>query len=124
MKKLAMVLALVALGWGTVSAQNNGNGCGNGNGNGNGGNGNGYGNGNNSSTTSQSAVLPNALVVRILHDAQPFFNAQTGINLGQLIQAYRNGTCTIVLVATNPPTNNVFRVRMGGLDTIIIIDEL
>jgi lysophospholipase L1-like esterase len=106
MKQVVVILALCALGWGTLSAQNSpGN--------------NGGGNGNNSS---QAAAMPNWLVVRILHQAQPYFNAQSGINLGQLIQQYRNGNCTIALVATTPPTSNVYRVSFGGALIDVLID--
>lgn len=105
MKKLVVVLALCALGWGTVSAQGNGNPA-------------------SGANQSQSATLPNATVVRVLREAQPFFGAQSVISLGQLLQAYRNGGCVIELVATNPPTENVYEVRFGGGSVVILIDNL
>jgi hypothetical protein len=104
MKKLVVVMALCALGWGTVSAQGNGN------------------NGNNGANQSQSTTLPNATVVRILRQAQPYFEAHCGINLGQLLQQYRAGNCVIELVASNPPVTNVYSVRFGGIEIVVILE--
>jgi hypothetical protein len=103
MKKLVVVMALCALGWGTVSAQGNGNAS-------------------NGANQSQSTTLPNATVVRILRQAQPYFEAHCGINLGQLLQQYRAGNCVIELVATNPPSENVYRVSFGGATLLVLID--
>jgi hypothetical protein len=104
MKKLVVVLALCALGWGTVSAQGNGN-------------------ANYGVNQNQSSALPNATVIRILREAQPYFEAHCGINLGQLIQQYRAGNCLIELVATNPPVTNVYRVSFGGGIILVVIDD-
>lgn len=102
MKKLVAALALALLCCGAVAAQGNGNT-----------NGNAYG---------QGATMPQAQVVRILRAAQPYFESQFGTSLGELIQAYRSGACTIELVATNPPTQT-YRISFGGGILIVVMED-
>ena len=103
MKKLIVGVALCMLGWCAASAQSNGNAPGNGNG--------------------PTIGLQQSVANRILREAHPYFQAQTGISLGQLHQAYRDCICTIELVATNPPTNNIYLVRFGGGMIIVLVEN-
>jgi hypothetical protein len=101
-----------------------------GNGPGNNGNGNGFGNGNGNGNNGQGLVLPQApggvswaSALRILWAASPAMEQQQGLTYGQLILRYLQGSCTITLIATNPPTNNTYRVSYGGSNVIVVIQE-
>ena len=55
-----------------------------------------------------------SLVTRILRPAKDHF----GMNLGQMIQVYRNCNCTITYLG-----DSTFRVRIGGGDVILVADD-
>lgn len=98
MKKFFVVLAMLALVGGADVA---------------------YGQANNTPYSgSQSAPIPQNLVVKILQEARDYF----GMSLGQMIQAYRSGDCTIQWMQTNPPSMT-FRVTYGGNHINIIIED-
>lgn len=114
---IAFTLVLVA----TVAAQGNGGGNGNGN-NPPGGQANGGGNGNGPAWQAPSGI-PWGVALRALWEASPYFQQQMSLTYGQLIVKYAQGVCTITLVATNPPTNNTYRVAIGGNGIILILDN-
>jgi hypothetical protein len=70
----------------------------------------------------QVVPLNPATTIRILREAQPYFETHAGLSLGQLIQLYREGACTITLVNTMPPSLT-FEVSSGGILIVVIIDE-
>jgi hypothetical protein len=91
-----------------------------------GGNGNG-GNSTNNNPNNYNAAnypLPHAVTVQILQQAHPYFNGLFGINLGQLVQAYRRGDCVIQFLGLgNLPSTIVFQVTFGGGISIVIIED-
>jgi hypothetical protein len=93
-----------------------------GNGNGNGNSANGGGNGNGSNAQQAPVAINWQVAHRVLQEAAPYFQQQLNLNFGQLIQRYFQGLCSVSLVATNPPTNNVYRVAIGGTGIVVIID--
>jgi hypothetical protein len=123
MKRFLFFLAFTLLIVTTVAAQcNNGNGYGN-NGNGNGNNQGGGGNNNSNGYQAPSGITWQ-VASKCLLEAAPYFQQQMSLNMGQLVVRYFQGVCTITLVATNPPTNNTYRVSIGGNGTIVVIDNL
>jgi hypothetical protein len=83
-----------------------------------------------SNATQQAQVpghqYPQWLVVRILQEARPALQPTTGMNLGQMIQAYRNGSVTIEYLCRDETDicRGVYRVsaEAGGIITISIED--
>jgi hypothetical protein len=111
MKRVLFLLAFMLLTTVTVAAQGNGNG-------------NSSGNGNGSNAQQAPVGIPWQVARRVLQEAAPYFQQELNLNFGQLIQKYFQGACTITLVATNPPTNNIYRVAIGGTAIVIVMDGL
>jgi hypothetical protein len=77
-------------------------------------------------TAAQQNGFPQWLVVRILQEARPVLQPVTGLNLGQMIQAYRNGGLTISYICRDEldVCKGVYRVVAGGGDvTIVVVDS-
>ncbi len=125
MKRFLFFLSFTLLIATTVVAQ-----CNNGNGNGGYGNspsgGQANGNGNNGGGNSNGYQAPGGITWQVagkcLLEASPYFQQQMSLSMGQLVVRYFQGVCTITLVATNPPTTNTYRVAIGGIGTVVIID--
>jgi hypothetical protein len=72
-------------------------------------------------------VFPQWLVVAVLQEARPILQPSIGLNLGQMIQAYRNGGITIEYLCrcAEDQTKGVYRVGFGGGSVLInIMDNL
>jgi hypothetical protein len=111
MKRFLSLLVFLLVSVTFVAAQ-----CGN---NGNGGN-----NGNNANAQ-QAPIAPTWQTAhRALQAAVPYFQQELSLSLGQLIQRYFQGLCTITLVTTNPPTNRTYRVASGGFGIVVVIDDI
>jgi hypothetical protein len=68
--------------------------------------------------------MPQALVNHVLHAAKDWGQQTLGLSLGQMHQAYANGSLTIVYLPDSPPTTVIhFRVESGGGLTIISIGD-
>ncbi len=137
MRRFILSLAFSLLIVASLAAQ--GNGYGNGgngnNGNGNGGYGNnGFGQGNSpwaNANWPQGLInwlenggqIPPLLAMDVIWEARPWGQQQFGLSYGQLLQKYAQGSLTLEYISTAPPTLT-FRVRFGGGNISVIIDNL
>jgi hypothetical protein len=121
MKRLLSLFVFLLITAAFVAAQcgNNGNSNSGGQNNGNAGN-----NGPSVNVQQAPTTISWQMAQRALHEAKAYFQQEMGLNLGQLIQKYFQGICTITLVSTNPPTNNTYRVAIGGFGIVVVIDDI
>lgn len=151
MKKYLGLLAFLLVSFTFVTAQGNGGNNGNGNGgygnNGNGGNGNsgnwngGNGNGGNSNNQwanfnlpqwlqtwlNNGGQIPHLLAAEVIFEARSWGQQNFGLNYGQMLQKYAQGTLTIEYIPNSPPAPTTpvvlaFRVRYG-IGEIVILDS-
>jgi hypothetical protein len=139
MRRFILSLAFSLLIVASLAAQGNGYGNGgngnNGNGNENGGYGNnGFGQGNSpwaNANWPQGLInwlenggqIPPLLAMDVIWEARPWGQQQFGLSYGQLLQKYAQGSLTLEYISTAPPTLT-FRVRYGGGNISVIIDNL
>lgn len=105
MKKVIVLSAMLLLGGGLFSQSNGG-----GNGNGNGG-----GNGNYGVNGAAGQEIAQSIVSKIAQQAAPYF----GVPVGYIIQQYHIAECQIICI---DPATKAYRVTLGGVDFIILID--
>jgi hypothetical protein len=141
MRKILFLTVLLFFAFAFVHAQGNSGNNGNGNGNGNpqqgwnGGNGNPAYNGTGNPWANINAPqwlltwlqnggqVPMPLAVVVIHEARSWGQQNFGMNQGQMIQKYFQGQLTIEFVSTSPPSLT-FRVRFGGGDVMVILDDI
>lgn len=127
MKRLLSILAFLTIVFTASFAQ------GNGQGNGNGGYGNNSGNSNSGwagywpnwviSWLENGGTVPTPLAVAVIHEARAWGQQNYGLNQGQMIVKYFQGSLTVEYVPTVPPSL-VFRLRYGGSDVIVVLVDL
>ena len=124
MKRLVTVLAFILFTVGFVAAQGNGGGQGNGNGNGNNGNGYAWGNSNWPNWLIQQLEnggdVPNVIALAAIWKAREWGQQTFGLNYGQMVARYAQGTLTVTYISTAPPAL-VFRVAYGGGNIAVIL---
>lgn len=126
MKRLVTVLAFILLTVGIVAAQGNGGGQGNGNGSPVNGGGNGYawGNSNWSNWLIQQlengGEVPNVIALSAIWKAREWGQQTFGLNYGQMVARYAQGSLTVTYISTAPPAL-VFRVEFGGGNIAVIL---
>lgn len=134
MKKILFLAVLLFFSFAFVHAQGNSGNNGNGNGNGNPQQGWNGGNGNNPwaninapqwllTWLQNGGQVPMPLAVMVIHEARSWGQQNYGMNQGQMVVKYLQGLLTIEFVSTSPPSLT-FRVRFGGGDIMVVIDDL
>ncbi len=132
MKKILFLAVLLLFSFAFVHAQGNSGNIGNGNGNSqqgwNGGNGNNPWANINApqwllSWLQNGGQVPMPLAVMVIHEARTWGQQNFGMNQGQMVAKYLQGLLTIEFVSTSPPSLT-FRVRLGGGDVMVILDDI
>lgn len=120
MRNLLLILGLMVSGYAGLSAQCNSNG-----------NGNAWGQGGNAQAQAQAqpvAVIPAWVALQVCQAAQPLLYPSTMMSVGQLFQAYRIGTATIVYLGPDPgnASRSLYRYTApgGGGAVIVILEDL
>lgn len=128
MKKILALVSFLFVALISVHAQGNGNGNAYGHNNGNN-NGNGWAWGNGGGLNALVTYLenggqvPQVVSLAAILKAREWGQQTFGLNYGQMIAKYAQGQLTVTYVSVAPPSL-VFRVRYGGIDIQVILDNI